>query len=370
MGKTKRAVRRKLEGRVLSGLPLVEHARVPGFSFEAFDDDLFALGYPHLALVYDDEDDPVVVAEELVLKGYPYRDVVFPRRAAVGLLRAYRQRPSILLPNGTAQLTEAAAAAIRNADDFSLGEAADLVSTFAALGIAVPALDSVLYLVETLVGTRETLELMLEATKRFPAANFFRASQHAATWVTTMAMMLQRCPDAVPLWEQARAWASSAGLHPNQRTVAGVGALHDASQVQPPFAVVRANRKELVRARQADAASPWYSLPDPRLVFLGGDPVYEIELALWPKYGAPYSRSKAHRLILERFGRIQSPHTVALVASMSERSSARKEAVAWLERHRDDALPQLRALSSAATPYASACRHALQVLGGASPPTG
>lgn len=119
----------------------------------------------------------------------------------------------------------------------------------------------------------------------------------------------------------------------------------------------------MARARRADAARPCYSLPDPRLVFLGGDPVYEVELALWPKYGAPYPPSKAHRLILERFGRIKSPHTVALVASMAEKAKAKKEAAAWLARHRAYAVPHLRSLASASTPFASACATALAVLG-------
>ncbi len=365
MGKTKKAKPQQLEGRVLSGLPLVESARVPGFAFEPFDDDLFALGFPHLALLHDDEEDPVQAAEKLVVDGYPYREVVFPKRAAVGLLRAHSERkPRVLLPSGKAEVAERATAAIRNTAEFSLAEAAGLVSSFAGLGIAAPALDTMLYLVESLVGTRETIELMLVATKQFPAANFFRASQFAATWVTTMAMMLERCPDAAPLREQACAWADSAGLDASQRAFAGVGSLHGEARVEPPFAVVRASRDAVVGARRADAASPWYSLPDPRLVFLGGDAVYEIELSLWSKYGAPYSPAKAHRLILERFGRIKSPYTVALVSVMAEKSKAKKEAVAWLEQRRDYALEQLESLASSATPYAAACNAALKLLAG------
>jgi hypothetical protein len=363
MAKPKKVAPRRLEGRVLAGLPVVESARLPGFAFEPFDDDLFALGYPHLALLHDDEDDPVEVAEQLVLEGYPYRDVVFPRRAAVGLVRAYRQRPFVLLPTGKPQLVESAAAALRRTDALALDEASELVSSFAAPGIAGVALDTMLYLVESLVGTRETIEFMLAATKRFPPANFFRASQHAAMWVTTMAMMLERCPDATSLREQACAWADSAGLDPAPRAFTGVGTLHGEPRVEAPFGVVRASRDAVVNARRADATSPWYGLPDPRLVFLGGDAVYEVELALWPKYGAPYSPSKAHRLILERFGRIQSPLTVALVSAMADKSRAKKEALAWLEQRRDAALPALRSLASAATPYAAACANALKRLG-------
>jgi hypothetical protein len=135
MGKTKKPRPQQLEGRVLSGLPLVETARVPGFAFEPLDDELFALGYPHLALLHEDEEDPIRAAEKLVVDGYPYRQVVFPKRAAVGLLRAHGDRkPRTLLPSGKAEVAEGAAEAIRNTAELSLAEAADLVRTGVRVG--------------------------------------------------------------------------------------------------------------------------------------------------------------------------------------------------------------------------------------------
>jgi hypothetical protein len=75
-----------LYSRVLDGLPAsAAPQRVAGFGFTAWDDDLFALGYPHLALLGPDGADPVAEARALVIGGYPYRQVVFPRHASVAL---------------------------------------------------------------------------------------------------------------------------------------------------------------------------------------------------------------------------------------------------------------------------------------------
>jgi hypothetical protein len=362
MGKFTKDRARVLGGRVLEGLSRVAEKRIADFAFEAFDDDLFALGYPHLALLYEDETDPKSTAEKLILVGYPYREVAFPRRAAVALLRAYLNGPAtVVLPTGKAALSAHATAAAADAREFTPDEAGPIVAALARGGAGI-AIDSLLYLVESLVGTRATIEHMLKAVEPFPAVGFFRRSQVAAIWLTTFAMMLERCPDPEPLAAKARAWADGAGLDAAQRTFTGIGSLYGQERVEAPFAVVHASRERVIAARTAARTTPWYGLPDPRLVFLGGDAVFEIELALWSKYTTPYAPAVAHRLTLERFGRIRSPRTVALVSAMLEKSKAKKEAKAWLELRRDYAVPELRSLASADAAHAAACRAALELL--------
>jgi hypothetical protein len=106
---------------------------------------------------------------------------VFPRQAAIGLLRAHLEvPPTTLLPTGKATLKDEAAAAIRRTEEFSLAEAGEVVASLSRIGVPAPALDAMLYLVESLVGTRETIELMLTAVQQFPAPNFFRSSHSRA----------------------------------------------------------------------------------------------------------------------------------------------------------------------------------------------
>jgi hypothetical protein len=126
--------------------------------------------------------------------------------------------------------------------------------------------------------------------------------------------------------------------------------------------VVRASPVELARVRSARAHEPWYSLPDPRLVFLGGEDVYRVELGLCTRFAAPYAASVAHRLILERFGRIRSPTTVSLVVTLATKSKAKKHALAWLEAHRDFAATHLDLLAAGTSPLAVAARALLPTL--------
>ncbi|MGB4773792.1 MAG: hypothetical protein WBP45_01350, partial [Daejeonella sp.] len=60
----------------------------PGFCFTPEDDLAFALGFPHLKFLVDDEQDPRAMAEKLLLDGYPYQHASYGRETAVRLVRA------------------------------------------------------------------------------------------------------------------------------------------------------------------------------------------------------------------------------------------------------------------------------------------
>jgi hypothetical protein len=135
--------------------------------------------------------------------------------------------------------------------------------------------------------------------------------------------------------------------------------------VQPPRLVVRAAADVVRRARQADREA-WYSLPDPRLVFLGGDEVYEVELAHALRPAGPTPPAEAHLLALERFGRIRSPHSVALALDLAAhgRAKARAAARAWLTAHAAFAAPHLHALADGDSARAAGARAALAAAAG------
>ncbi len=347
-----------LHSRVLDALPPTgAPRRVLGFGLTAFDDDLFALGYPHLALLRPDGDDPVAEAKDLLLHGYPFRQVVFPRHAATALLRAHGGgAPTQLLPDGSAVLTESGLAAIHDMRPLDTDEARALLVVYVRDGKL--STDVFLCIIEALLGTAETLSMATDALEARDYTKFFARPPLSAACLDMLALMVDRLPpsDTAPHALRLRAWAERAALPEPMRTELGLGALLGEPCVARPRVVVRAARDALVRARSLRAKEPWYTLPDPRLVFLGGDAVYEIELALWRKYGAPYSASDAHRLILERFGRIRSPLSVSLAVSMASRSPAKRVAQAWLIRHADFAAPHLAVLAEGDGPLAEAAR--------------
>ncbi len=361
-GQGEPAAARRLESRALDhrDAAIARADLVPGFCFSAEDDLLFALGYPHLCLLYEDDQDPVATAERLLLEAYPFRQVAFPRSAAARLARGIPGGTNFdFQSDGTARLNEKAKKAAACADPLTLEDVAAGVRSLVT--IVDVSTDIVLYLYEAFFGTSDVLDIVTDVLTTTPTDVFFKRPPNAARWLDAIAIMLRRLPEAraAELRPRLLAWASGA---PGNPVESGLAALRGEPLVAPPRPVVWAPRDLVSTARARASKQPWYTLPDPRLVFLGGEDVYRIEVELWPKYGAPYSPGEAQRLILERFGRIDSPRTVELVASMLAKSRAKPAALAWLQAHGSYAAPHLGELARSGGPLAAAASAALSKL--------
>ncbi len=323
-----------LGGGALESVANVADRRVAGFGYSAMDDDLFALGYPHLALLFDDRRDPVVEATWMLLEGYPHRQVSFARGAATLFVRAQAGGGAVDLPGGRPVLTKYAKRALASGGPLRVDELPGLIGHM--MGFVDPSTDVILYLFEALLGTVPTLEALVASLEGADRAFFFRRAPVSAKWLDPIAMLLSRAPARVgaALRKRLISWAEGAAIAADQRARFGIATLEGASLVAPPRTVVHATAADLVAARRAGAANPWYTLPDPRLVYLGGDDVYRVELELWRKYTEVYASSRAHALIVERFGRIRSACTAELMTDMAARSRAPEAARAWLAAHR------------------------------------
>lgn len=132
----------------------------------------------------------------------------------------------------------------------------------------------------------------------------------------------------------------------------------DGGDVQPPMPVLRVPGERVRGARTADP-KPWYAVPAPRLVSLGGDVVYHVELANWSKYTHPLPAGAAHALIAERFSPIRSALTVELMPDLATRSRAKTAAKSWLKEHAAFAEPTLKRFVAENHPLAPAARAAL-----------
>ncbi len=73
------------------------------------------------------------------------------------------------------------------------------------------------------------------------------------------------------------------------------------------------------------------TLPDARRIFLAGAKQMTNELELWTKYRASGNDSDQH--IVETYGAIQSPDTVALMVDMHARSKAKSLVEVWFRTH-------------------------------------
>lgn len=132
--------------------------------------------------------------------------------------------------------------------------------------------------------------------------------------------------------------------------------------VSPPRPVVQAEPELVQAARLADQAKSWYTIPDPRLVFLGGEEVYRIELGLWHLDHHLTPPGEAQRFILECLGRIQSPVTTELALYMTMRSKAKTQAKAWFLNHLDYARPILISLAKSSSRLAKGAAELLEKL--------
>lgn len=371
---------RTLESRSLEHgeLAAASRERKPGFTFSERDDALFALGYPHVTLLYDDESAPEAAAERLLLEGYPYRDVEFPRDAIARVARALPGGPAVdIRADGTAALNEKGKRAVATGGPLTID---DLQGALAGmLAVPSPSTDFILLVHEAFLGPEAVVSAVIDALSSTPVEKFWRRPRdpqfqtpqeaflhnrtNAARWLDTTALMLLRLPTsrAAPLRARLVDWASAGGLDAQGRAEAGVNALLGEPIVAPPRPVVAAPSSLVVSARRAAAKQPWSTLPDPRLVYLGGDEVYAIELELWAKYGPPYSKPAAHHLILQQFGKIRSTLTVDLALRMATKSSAKAAAQAWLVEHASFASARLKSLASGGE-HADAARAVLAKL--------
>jgi hypothetical protein len=130
-------------------------------------------------------------------------------------------------------------------------------------------------------------------------------------------------------------WKAAAGDRETPMIDASLAVLEPEEQIvsEGPIFHVEDPKGVLAWRKEVGAKSPTDDdFPNARLVFLGGDAVYRIELAVWSKYKS-CPPGETHPVIFERFSRVQSPFTVKLMQELSAKSKAKKLAAAWLLSH-------------------------------------
>ena len=378
-------------------------SRREGFCFVPEDDLAFALGFPHFKYLTDDREDPRVEAERLLLHGYPYLQVSYPAAAATRLIRALHLPMAYDLTPDAAVLRPEAIAALNRPDTMREDEALAIVRSLVTREPCPPPFASVVFLlVEAAFGPDKVAAAILDGLASVPAANWITHGHIQQEMIDTLALMALRLPlpgrdrvyaalhalqariceegkrdfdvDAAerelaipieqvippgdgrvipPAWREEVQRRRRLKMHVDfvRQQAAGCGfdVLEGRAGVSPPRPVVRASAEAVQAARLQCVTEPWYSLLDPRLVFLGGEVVYRIERQLWTRYTAPTPPTEAQAIILDRFGRIRSPVTVELVLDMAMRSRVKARAKAWLAAHRDDAWPVLEEIARGST---------------------
>lgn len=346
----------------------------PGFCFDERDDLAFALGFPYLKYLSDDVVDPVAEAERLARDDYPHQQSTYPRGAALRLLRA--EFTPGAPPTEPIEADEAAAMI------------ADRVEKDPR-----PFGEMRYFLIEAFVGPDAVAAGLLRGLRNMPTARWVSHASLSRFGLDALCILsLRLAPEArdgvmselrelrARVLAEARAGFDPAAaksellISPEQKlgylygenpegykaelrrrralqdridfvtrdgADAGFDAVVGMEIIAPPRPILNASAENVRRARVADAAESWYTIPDPRAVFVGGEEVYRVELSRWSAPTPPTPPGSAHRIILDRFGRIRSPLSVELALDMSLRSKAKTDARTWLSIHAEYARPIL-----------------------------
>ncbi|MBO6934078.1 MAG: hypothetical protein JJ863_03860 [Deltaproteobacteria bacterium] len=331
-----------------------DHRR-PGFAFSADHDLAFALGWPYVIRLVEDEDDPGEVALKLAKGKLVTCD--WPRAATHRVLRALGagMKGRGLAPEGAKGLT--------NPDEVSEDEALALLKAFFEQRF-IKRLQPLIatFAFEAILGPETVLDTFLSSVETSPAAWLDQRAAIANLTVRQGYHLLRVRREVAPRYRERMeallaAHAEAIGLNdrpPNRFPIrhldivlhgrAGAersGEVVDGSIVPRHLGFVMDDSGFVLEQASALRPDP-SSRVDARLAFLAGERWLEQEEQRWPKYKHP-TPGIAHQQVVEQLGRIRSPKTSAIMLAMAAKSKAKKQAAAWFLEHADFARPHLEA---------------------------
>lgn len=313
-----------------------------GFSWSPEQDLEFALGWPHFKKLVDghpDDVDPERAARASFREEYADHRLSWPRAAAARLVRAMTvpvvyDHQNLDPETGKARLTAETDAAFRDGADVTSDEArAAVARLFAMPSSAVLAnrFGPALLLLEAFVGPASVLDAAVTSLAEYTPQRMVKALEPTADAVHAMGFMLLRVQDAEATQQRARledlyrkSTTSDTGGYVLRALDQILHGATGCAGAWPGYRIhVLDDPQFVAEGRRSKPDHVAFDLPDPRIVFLGGEPVYEIERRLWRKYDF-LKPPKRDPLIVERMGAIRSPTTVDLVLELSAASKARK----------------------------------------------
>ena len=335
--------------------------RREGFAFTPADDLAFALGWPHMITLCEDEDDPAETARALVM-AYPQPyEREWPRMAAHRAARALAAGPT-----RTGSLSPEAEAALLEEAELSSAEASAFFRHYLGLRPHLWFLPSLgTHLFEALLGPSAALEIfvaMLEAH----VDDWMQRHNTRCAFVNQLGYHLLRVPPAEADGFRERLEALFAHCADNcdlsKRHVnlalreldlvlhgrAGVDrSAHHVDELIAPGSLLHLTDDadfvyEQARLVDVDASS----MVEARLVFLAGERRLDDEAQRWRRYKRP-KPGAAHARVVAHLGRIRSEKLLPLMLAMTAKSKAKKAASQWFVERADFARPWVEKTASA-----------------------
>ncbi len=337
------------------GTQAVGAARLrPGACWTPEDDLLYALGFPHLFLVSDDEpDDPEASARHFMRHEAVVRTVsaaVLPR-----LIRAHAI--------GRSKRREAERDAVLASDSpIEPDEAESLFREYLRLpfsgyfGFQGP------YLFEAVLGPVRVVELFLQAMEDDPS-HWFEQRGIITCLVFELGYFLMRMPESVAEGLRTRAealldaHADAIGLHRSGANFfpfrqldlvlnGRLGAERSGRRVDgfviPGELRLVHDDPDFVFEQAMGLPTDASSRPEARIAFLVGERWLEEEARRWRRYRQPTPGS-AHAVVVDQLGRFRSDTVLAMMLDMASGSKAKRAVTTWFVDHAEHARPFLEA---------------------------
>jgi hypothetical protein len=341
--------------------PLFGDARlVEGATFDPLYDRLFALGYPHFALLCDEELTPQALLERAPDALYGTKGVApwgpWPRALARGVTRAFLDLPKAFV-NDKGTLSEHAEQTLLDEAPIELDEAKGMFARLLSSWHSAPVYLHVPRLLEAQLGELATIALAeavlalpdeslrspqtgrfdlcvdfglsllrtQPATREELARSFRRRLQQLGTEFDP-----QSCAQGLDLAVNGREAIERA--HPRGLGYFGLGKLDVPRDLA--LASFRARGDFWPTNQDIDARRP----------FLAGSEALLQECEWIPAF----AKGSAHGFdrMAETYGHLRDPNTVALMLELAQKKASKKPATAWLTEHADFARPVLEQLAA------------------------
>lgn len=314
----------------------------PGFATTKAGDLAFALGFPHLEYIVDDHPDDAR-AEMIAYERRSYR-LGWPRNVAIRWCRITASKGFKRTPQGATELDTAGKKAIKNGAPLSAEEVALSLKAMFSDTTSYEDLQELVRLFEAFMGPELIATSIIDALEKASNNVWSHQDHDRALVMHHLGFVLLRLPAALADKLRARLAAifdrrvkalPQKELGPrkgergsllraldvvlNGRTGAERSGERNEDAIAPSALLHVTNDEKFVREAACRLASP-----DARLAFLGGDPVLDHLLDVFPRLRG------LHHLLLDGFAEVASPKAIELVQRVARGKEAPDRAKAVL----------------------------------------
>jgi hypothetical protein len=349
-----------------------------GFCFESHHDELFALGWPHIRFLTDVNVEPYKPALYHLMQTEFDLRLKWPRSLALALVRAWGIGRLYDISPGRREIREEAQEALWNLEPLDEAEVRTLVQTrmeATPQWVGERSTETFVLLAEALTSPEVVATAIIDALEQMDHKQLFDMLAMPAIVTYQLGYLLLRMPKATSekLRDRIRdILYGTADLHPDSDTrrprtpcharsmllvIHGHEAAHETTDHDLRWYT---HSTDPVAIRMRASINRSFTLPDARLVWLGGPRILES------RFGGMYKKlaSTDQRWFLEQIAPIKAVEVVPLMLALADDSTVRAHATNWILDHKDFAMPIVDRLASVHNPHAEYAKSFLTHLDG------